>query len=307
VLDNRVARKLLKELGRRALGLGTLFDCAVKPSLLPFFDWVEKRNIYEPAGIPGAPSIFDDLQSAGVPHRVYTYHRLRDAEILEQAGRDIEAGAGRFFFLYLSEIDAFLHQHCSDGALIEERFAWYEAQLRRVLAIARGQDPRAVMTLFSDHGMTPVRHHHDLARDVETLPLAVPDDYLSVYDSTMARFWFFSSQARARVVERLGQVRGGRILSDAERSELGIQFADRRYGDLVFLMEPGWLITSSDFNTGAWLPTGMHGYHPDDPYSDAIFLSSREPSWPMRTIADAHAWMRQAAGLDRHLAETATS
>lgn len=307
VLDNRVARKLIKELGRRALGLGALFDCAVKPSLLPFFDWVEKRNIYEPAGIPGAPSIFDDLQSGGVPHRVYTYHRFTDAQILEQAGRDIEAGAARFFFLYLCEIDAFLHGHCSDGALIEERFAWYEAQLRRVLAIARAQDPRAVMTLFSDHGMTPVRHHHDLARDIESLSLDLPNDYLSIYDSTMARFWFFSAGARERVVERLAQVRCGRILSDQERTELGIKFADRRYGDLVFLMDPGWLITSSDFNAGAWLPAGMHGYHPDDSYSDAIFLSSQEPSWPMRTIADAHAWMRQAAGLDRSVAEIATS
>jgi hypothetical protein len=306
VLDNRVARKVIKELGRRALGLGRLFDCAVKPSLLPWFNWTEKKNIYEPAGIPGAPSIFDELRSADVPHRVYTYHRYRDAQILEEAARDIEAGAGRFFFLYLSEIDAFLHRHCSDGALIEERFAWYEAQLRRLLAVARARDPHAVMTLLSDHGMTPVRHQHDLARDVEALSLTMPDDYLSVYDSTMARFWFFSARARARIVERLAQLRCGRILADDERAALGIQFADRRYGDLVFLMYPGWLITSSDFNAGAWLPAGMHGYHPDDPYSDAIFLSSREPSWPMRTIADAHAWMRQAAGLDRHLEETAT-
>jgi hypothetical protein len=72
-------------------------------------------------------------------------------------------------------------------------------------------------------------------------------------------------------------------------------------------MNPGWLVTSSDFNSSRWLPRGMHGYHPDDSYSDAIFLSSREPSRPMRTIMDAHAWMRHAAGLDRHVAETAAS
>lgn len=305
VLDNRVSRKLIKELGRRVLGLGGLFDCAVKPTLLPFFNWTEKSNIYELNGIPGAVSIFDHLAAAGVPHRVYTYHRYRDAQILAQARADIEAGAARFFFLYLCEIDSFLHQHCSDGALIEERFAWYESELRAVLDAARRQDPDAVMTLFSDHGMTPVRQHHDLARDIEALGLRMPKDYLSVYDSTMARFWFFSDTARRRIVERLARVPFGRVLSDDDLGALGIRFTDRRYGDLVFLMDPGWLITSSDFNTGAWLPAGMHGYHPDDPYSDAIFLSSREPTRTLRTIADAHALMREAAGLDRPSMETA--
>ncbi len=304
LLDNRISRKLLKELGRRVLGLGPLFECAVKPTLLPWFNWTEKRNIYEPGGITGARSIFDELTAAGIPYRAYTYHRYRDAEILAQARRDIEAGAADFFFLYLSEVDGFLHRHCDDGALIVERLAWYERELREVLAAARRRDAEAAITMFSDHGMTPVRHHHDLARDVATLGLSMPDDYLSVYDSTMARFWFFTDAARRQVVERLARVDCGRILTDMDLEQLGIRFGDRRYGDLVFLMNPGWLITSSDFNATGWLPAGMHGYHPDDPYSDAIFLSSREPSRPMCTIADAHAALRDAAGLERQPEES---
>lgn len=303
-LDNRVSRKVIKELGRRVLGLGSLFDCAVKPSLLPWFNWTEKLNIYTPGGIAGASSIFDDLTRRGVPYRAYTYHEHSDAQILAQACGDVQASEARFFFLYLSEVDAFLHKHCHEGARIAERLKWYESELRALLAVARRRDPEATLTLFSDHGMTPVRHHHDLARDIEALGLSMPNDYLSVYDSTMARFWFFSDRARARVVERLRQLRFGRILTDGDLKDLGIRFSDRRYGDLVFLMEPGWLVTSSDFTTNGWLPAGMHGYHPDDPYSDAIFLSSREPSRPMRTIADAYSLMRRAAGLDRESTET---
>jgi hypothetical protein len=304
VLDNRVARKALKELGRRALGLGALFDCAVKPTLLPWFNWAEKSNIYETRGIPGATSIFDELAAAGIPHRVYTYHRYRDAEVFEQAGRDIRSGVARFFFLYLSEVDAFLHQHRTDDARIVQTFAWYERQLRDLLTLARRHDPDAEMTILSDHGMAPVRHHRDLARDINALGLTMPTDYLAVYDSTMARFWFFTDRARRRIVERLAQLRCGRTLTDDELETLGIRFSDRRYGDLVFLMEPGWLITSSDFNANGWLPAGMHGYHPDDPDSDAIFLSSREPSRPMRTIADAHAAMQDAAAIGRRPEES---
>ena len=296
-LNHRVARKVLKELGRRVLGLGPLFDCAVSPRLLPYFNWVEKRNIFEPHGIHAAASIFDRLAVAGVPYRAYSYHDSDDVEILSRARQDIEAGTATLFFLYLSEVDAFLHHHVEDDGPLKEKFAVYETGLRTLLAAARQRDPGAGFTLFSDHGMAPVRRHHDLARDIEALGLRVPDDYLAVYDSTMARFWFFSPEARPPIVERLGSLSCGRVLADDERQALGICFADRRYGDLVFLLDPGWLVSSSDFNTRGWMPAGMHGYHPDDPHSDAIFLSNQEPPVPMRTIADAYVCMAHAAGL----------
>ena len=305
ILGHRVARKAVKEVGRRALGLGPLFDCAVSPRWLPWFNWVEKRNIYQPHGIRGAASIFDRLAVAGVPYRVYSYHDGSDTELLSRARHDIEAGRATLFFVYLSEIDAFLHRHVEADGPIEERFSVYEAELRELLATARRRDPQAGFTLFSDHGMTPVHSHYDLARDIARLGLRMPDDYLAVYDSTMARFWFFSDRARALLVDRLASLTCGRVLTDDEQADLGIRFTDRRYGDLVFLLEPGWLVASSDFNAGGWRPTGMHGYHPDDPSSDAIFLSNQAPPRPMRGIADAYACMAHAAGLLPDLAEAA--
>jgi Type I phosphodiesterase / nucleotide pyrophosphatase len=303
ILNHRVTRKALQQLGRRVLGLGPLFDCCVSPRLLPWFNWVEKHNIYEPRGIRGAASIFDRLALAGVPYRMYSYHRFDDATILCLARRDIEAGRATFFFLYLCEIDAFLHHHVANEASIKERFAVYETKLRELLATARARNPRAGLTVLSDHGMTPVRHHHDLARDIEELGLRMPDDYLAVYDSTMARFWFFSDIARQKIIDRLAALACGRVLTNDERETLGVRFGDRRYGELVFLFDPGWLLSSSDFNAPGWVPSGMHGYHPDDPYSDAIFLSNQEPPVPMRTIADAYTCMARAAGLHDTRAE----
>jgi hypothetical protein len=297
MLDNRLSRKVLKELGRRALGLGPLFECCVRPRLLPWFNYVEKRNIYAPGGIAGAPSIFDRMAEAGVVSRVYTYHRFSDAEGLRQAGRDIAAGAADFYFLYLSEVDAFLHRHCQDGARVKERLAWYETALRELHTTACRRDSEAGFTVLSDHGMTPVQRQHDLARDIDALGLRQPEDYLVIYDSTMARFWFFTDRARQRITDRLGQTFCGRILPEPELEALGLGFPDRRYGDLVFLLHPGWLITSSDFNGRGWQPAGMHGYHPDDPHSDAVVLSRHEPPVPMRCIADAYTCMLTAAGL----------
>jgi hypothetical protein len=42
------------------------------------------------------------------------------------------------------------------------------------------------------------------------------------------------------------------------------------------------------------MPAGMHGYHPDDPHSDAIFLSNRKPEGEVRAIADVYDCMMEA-------------
>ena len=297
VLDNRVTRKLLKEIGRRVLGLGPLFECCVSPRLLPWFNWVEKRNVYDHEGIPGARSIFDELAKEGIPHRVYTYHRWTDAQILREAQRDLQAGKDCFFFLYLSEMDRFLHQHRGDSRKVERQLDWYGSRLRELFEAAQKVDPEAGLTVFSDHGMTPVHHHYDLVKEVESLGFTMPADYLAVYDSTMARFWFFAERARREVTAHLHALRCGRMMSEAELDQLGVLFPDRRYGEVIFLLNPGWLFSRSDFNGRGWAPAAMHGYHPDDPDSDGIFLSNRQPAEPVRTIADVHQLMQAAADI----------
>jgi hypothetical protein len=293
LLENRLTRRALKEWGRR-FGLGPLFDCSVSPRLLPLLNWVEKRSIYERGGISGAPSIFDDLAAAGAETHVYSYHRGRDADLLLAARRDLASGAGGFYFVYLSEVDALLHLHCDDPSVVQSRLGWYADQLRDLFAVARERDPEAALTIFSDHGMTPVRHHCDLVARLEALDVAMPEDYLAVYDSTMARFWFFNERARREVTAALRGVTGGRVCEDAELEALGVLFPDRRYGELIFLVEPGWLVAGSGFNGSSWRPTGMHGYHPDDAHSDGVFLSDRPPSRPVRTVADVHVHLREA-------------
>lgn len=294
-LDHRVTRKLLKEMGRRWLGLGSQFECAVSPRLMPWFNWVEKKSIYERGGVSGAPSIFDELAERNVPYRVYSYHHASDEQIFNTAQRDIRDGVANFYFVYLSEMDRFLHDHCGDaGSKLEQRLNWYASNLRKVFAAAREVDPDADFTVFSDHGMTPVTDSFDLVKEVAQCGFSQPDDYLSVYDSTMARFWFFNAKARKGISDKLESLSCGKVLSDSELERLGVFFPDRRYGELVFLLHPGWLISHSDFNGKGWMPLGMHGYHPEDAYSDGIFLSDKMPPLPVEGVADVYYCMRRA-------------
>lgn len=293
VIDNRFSRKLMKELGRRVLGMGSNFDCCVSPRVLPYFNFLERRDIYGRQGILGAESIIDEMAEAGVRYRVYTYHQWSDERILSLARNDIAAGDAEFFLIYLCEMDGTLHDHWGDPARLQGKLDWYADRLRELFEAARQRDPNARIIVTSDHGMTPVHHHYDLARDVEGLGLTLVRDYLAVYDSTMARFWCFSARARSGIAQRLSGLDCGRILPDDELARLGVFFSDRRYGEIIFLLHPGWMFAKSDFHGPAWMPSGMHGYHPDDPYSDAIFLSNEEPARPVNTISEVYRCLRE--------------
>jgi type I phosphodiesterase/nucleotide pyrophosphatase len=296
LLDNRVSRKLLQQLGRHFLGLGPLFSCAVSPRLLPHFNWVERRSIYAQQGITGAPSIFDQLATRGIPHRVYTYHHGNDAQLLRRAAQDVSRHAATFFFVYLSGMDEFLHLHCKEPQSTDGRVNWYAHELQKLFTLARTIDPNVALTVTSDHGMTPVEHTYDILPQMQSLNLKMPQDYLAVYDSTMVRFWFFNTHARSSVQQLLLRIPCGHVLSDDELRRFGVFFEDRRFGETIFLLDPGWLFSRSDFNGIGWFPEGMHGYHPDrDRYSDAIFLSNRPPGFQMRTIKDVYTCIMQTA------------
>jgi hypothetical protein len=110
-------------------------------------------------------------------------------------------------------------------------------------------------------------------------------DYAVVYDSTMARFWFFNDRARHTVTEALSHVSEGRIVPDTELQSLGALFPDRYFGELIFLVREGILIVPSDM--GERPIRAMHGYHPSEPQSYAL-LSTNQPTLPSDVTAIPH-------------------
>src|SRR5882762_9446549 len=295
VLNHRLTRRLVTELGRRVLGMGPGFECCLSPHLLPWFNWVERKSIYRIGGIENAYSILDQLQNEGTPFRVYSYHEASDTEILRGAEADLVRTDAVFFFIYLCEMDMFLHQHCQEPARIDEELKWYEHRSQKIFEIARRLVPAARLTVTSGPGMTPVEKTYDLLGRLEPLGLKMPEDYLAVFDSTMARFWFFDESAREKVGCALDNLECGRWLDTSQLKREGVFFEDQRFGERIFLLNPGWLLSRSDFNGVGWTPSGMHGYHPDDPSSDAIFLSSHAPPFEVKTISDVYPRMREAA------------
>jgi len=105
----------------------------------------------------------------------------------------------------------------------------------------------------------------------------------------MARFWFFNDKARAAILSCLEGQRCGKILGKEELKSFGVHFEDGRFGESIFLLNPGTLLARSDFNGKGWDPAGMHGYHPADAYSDAIYLTNRKPKYPVHHLQEIYA------------------
>jgi len=251
-------------------GYYSLYD--VPRSILPHLDIPGRAGLFAPGGVPGSATILDELEARGVPSRVWDYHTdeaaafgaLRDALSERRAG---------FFLLYTAGLDAELHRAGSAGAAVAARLEWYRERLAEIVAAA-GASGAARIFVLGDHGMCDVRSRIDLMGELSALELDVPGDYIPFYDSTMARFRVRSDRARGILTRFLGGQGAGRLLGADEMKSLGVSFIDGRFGDLVFLVEPGTIILPSFM--GSEPVAAMHGYDPDAPCMPSLLLSNVE-------------------------------
>ena len=109
----------------------------------------------------------------------------------------------------------------------------------------------------------------------------------------MARFWFPNAhnaeQVEALLRAVLANVESGGWVSPEQMCKWHCNFSDQRFGDAIFLMQPGWLITPSYMGLNA-IP-GMHGYDPAHKDSKAFLISNRQIPEHVRSITDLRSIM----------------
>jgi len=240
------------------------------------YNFTEKKSPLQPGGMNRGANIFDHLQESGIPYHVSEPARGEQGN-LEALLHDITAEQIDFAFLYWPDLDGLLHRVGNKSPEVPMKLRAYEKDIRRLIAIARGHYDDVRLYIFSDHGMANCDRHLDLRSRIQSLDLKAGRDYAVVYDSTMARFWFFNDKARQVITDELKTIPQGKVMSDDELEKLGTLFPDRYFGELIFLAAEGVLIVPS--HMGERPIRAMHGYHPDAPHSYAALLANR-PSIP---------------------------
>jgi predicted AlkP superfamily pyrophosphatase or phosphodiesterase len=283
-------RRVMSRIIRRYYGYTGYFQIYNMPfRYLPLFDYSEKRDIYQKGGINGGcPTIFDHLRDNRIPFYLSDW-RASEEQNLKTLHQDLEKGEIRFGYLYMAAMDATLHAYGTDSPKVASKIKWYEDQLRQVLASAQKKYSSVRIFMFSDHGMTDIIDVVDLKPHIDALGFKFGVDYNVVYDSTMARFWFFREDARKRIAETLQKQPHGRILNRDDMVEFGCDFPDTKYGELFWLLDPGYLLCPSFM--GETPLAGMHGYTPADKDSVALFCSNVKPDPMPERLDDLYSLM----------------
>jgi hypothetical protein len=274
VTGRRIFRRWLSKFIKVQLNFRGYFDLYNIPfKHISLYDFTEKRSPLQPGGMNRGPNIFDYLEQRSIPYHVSSPGRS-ECDNLDALTNEIRNERIDFAFLYWPGLDGLLHSIGNQSPQIAAKLTIYEQWLNQLLALSKQHYAEVRLYIFSDHGMANCDQLLDLKSRIDALPLKMGEDYAVVYDSTMARFWFFNDAARKQVTQCLNQVQEGRIIPDSELADLGALFADRYFGELIFLVKEGVLIVPS--HMGKRPIRGMHGYHPSEKQSFAVLCTNQD-------------------------------
>jgi len=289
---HRLRNKVSKFIARRQGYTGYFQLYSVPFSKLPYLDYSEKKDIYEPGGITGGqPTIFEYWQQSGKPW-VRSNWRLGDPDNIAHARSEIEKGDVELLYLFTARLDAVMHKYGVDHPEVDAAFDHFAANLQSLADLASRHYRDVRIHLFSDHGMADVNICSDLLPRWEKLGLNYGRDYIAVWDSTMARFWFSDESTRRTATAWLKEQPDGEILTDERLAGYGCLFPDRKYGELFYLLPSGSLFVPSFLNQRK--VTAMHGYAPEYPDSAAAWLTNAD-TLPVVALTGIFPVMKAAA------------
>jgi len=271
--SRRRVRRWLSKLVKVRLGFHGYFDLYNIPfKHISLFDFTEKKSPLRAHGMNCGANISDFLEESGIAYHI-SNPTDSETDNFDAVLNEVKVGQIDFAFVYLPDLDGLLHREGNLSPQISPKLRGYEERIRQLLDAAHSQYDEVRLYVFSDHGMANCDKVIDLKAVIEKSPLQMGKDYAVVYDSTMARFWFFNDGARRTVTETLRTIPDGTIMTDAELNRLHCLFPDRYFGELIFLLREGVLIVPSDM--GERPIRAMHGYHPDEKHSYAALLTNK--------------------------------
>ena len=264
-------RNVLSRLVKRFYGFTGYFQLyGVPVERLPKLDYCEKTDLFAPGGLAPVKNLADVWSAQGMSYHISNW-RLSEAENFRIAERLFRKGEVDRAFVYSAAFDALQHDNVGRDDVLRPKVEAYAATIRRLYdALVEGGRPFE-LTVFSDHGMTPLRGTADAPAALEGTGLRWGEDYASAIDSTMARFWWLKPGVEEKVRAAFAGF-AGHWLGEEELRRHGLWREDRKFGDAIFLADAGIQFCPSDM--GVKPLNGMHGFDPADEDSQACWLST---------------------------------
>ena len=264
-------RNQLSKLIKKLYGFTGYFQLYGVPlERLPKLDYCEKTDLFVPGGLSPVKNLADVWKAQGQRYLISNW-RLPEDENFRIAAEAFRKGAVDRAFVYSAAFDSLQHDNVGNDDVLRPKVERYAESIRALhAALVEGGRPFE-LTVFSDHGMTPLRGTVDAPAALARTGLAWGEDYASAIDSTMARFWWLKPESEAKVKSAFADFPGHWLTRD-EMEYHGIWREDHKFGDAIFLADAGVQFCPSDM--GVKPLSGMHGYDPADVDSRACWLST---------------------------------
>ncbi len=268
----KVFRKMLVTAARYRCSSPNLSTARIPFRLLKNFALPVEFGLDHPQFCPNHKTLFDLLR---VENKKWLFHaapghRVSLTAACKRAERELKVPKA-FAFFHVGNLDGVGHAHGPDATEISGELLQVDKGMERIYNLAADRFDIVHFVVMGDHGMIRVEQTIDLASVLTSLPLSQGKDYLYFLDSTMARFWFFSDGAKEEVTNELAVVKGGRILEQKDKDKYHLNYSHNRFGDLVFLADPGVLIIPNHYQDRSPVK-GMHGYGPEVPGQQAVLI-----------------------------------
>ncbi len=264
-------RNVLSRLIKKLYGFTGYFQLYGVPlEHLPMLDYCEKTDLFVKGGLAPVKNLADVWSEQGMNFHISDW-RKSEEENFKIATDLLAKGELDRAFIYSADFDALQHDFVGKDEKLAPKIKQYEQRIRKVHEALASAGRPFQLTVFSDHGMTPLKSTIDAPSALANTGLVWGKDFASAIDSTMARFWWLNKEAKEKVLNAFKDF-PGHWLSEEEMKYHGIWREDRKFGDAIFLAAAGVQFCPSDM--GVKPLNGMHGFDPSDEDSQACWLST---------------------------------
>ena len=276
-------RHQLSKLIKRLYGFTGYFQLYGVPiERLPRLDYCEKTDLFVRGGLAPLKNLADVWEEQGLKWHISDWRRP-EAENFRIAEGLFRRGEVDRAFVYSAAFDALQHDNVGRDDVLRPKVRAYADSIRALHRALSDSGREFELTVFSDHGMTPLKGTADAPAALAKTGLVWGRDYASAIDSTMARFWWINADAEGKVRAAFTGMPGHWLTEDEMRYH-GIWRDDHKFGDAIFLADAGVQFCPSDM--GVKPLNGMHGFDPADKDSAAACLSTAPLPEGMARVSD---------------------
>lgn len=196
------------------------------------------------------------------------------------------------YLLYLSECDHYGHYYGPETPEFSSRIFEVDKNIKRLHQELLDKINEIDFILIGDHGMTQIHTKIDLINELKNHLSSYRHgtDYLIFADSTVFRVWIKNQKVKEEITDLLFEffkqehlIENGKF---TQPKDIGFR-DDRKYGDYVWLANPGVVVSPDYFNPKYKTLNGMHGYNPNLDLSCLGMSIMNGPSFEPTHINDA--------------------